>query len=872
MARAVLVVLAAFTAVTAAVIGVALGYVTAETANIRGSEDFMEFNPALPTRILDVHGELITEFAGDERRELVALDQLPTHLINAVLTREDADFFRHPGFSIRGTIRAAVGVLQGVNRGGGSTITQQIAGILFTDRADRSLKRKVVELWWALQLERRFSKNEILELYLNYAVMGPGVFGVEAASRYFFGHSAKDINLAESAIIAIQLSSPSRHNPLTYPEIAMDRQRAVLDRMVELGLADRDEADRSFGEFWGNFDYTRASVGAFFLREDKAPWFSEYVRRQLEDTMFGKMDYFRDGYTVHTTLDLRHQAAAEKYMTEGLARANSSNFQSSTSAAITRAERTYMPVINLLSLTFDFTGIHQASIARDEHIALSRYANTVNPIVDMAALLFGIPELKEITVPGFDRVRLSMESNDVEGALITIENDTGYITALVGGSQFSQTNQFIRATQANVQVGSAFKPLFFSAAIDSRRVTAASLLYDVPMVFDSGDGTQYIPINYNGVWNGGILLHRALSLSLNIPALKVLDIVGFDAAIDRAASLLGITNENQKRAMFPRVYPLALGVTSTSPLNMARAFSVFANEGREVTPIAIRRIEDRNGKVIMDPEQDLMEQRRRNGTAQVVSPQNAYVMNTLLSRSAFEGTMGNAVGGGRFRFRDENGRDFTMPIAGKTGTTQNWADAWVVGYSPYYTTAIWFGFDRPGNSLGVVGTGSILVGPVWGNYMRDVHQGLGPRQFVRPSSGVVFAEVSSVSGLLLGPDCDEGRVTLPFLQGTQPTEFCDIHGGGPTYRPTARSRPAGGVAVGSFTLPALPDFAMPSLPSFLEETWADVWLETEPEEETIPAGQILPDGPESLPPPENPEPEDLPEPEPDLPEPEGAAE
>jgi len=815
-ARVVVTVLALFTAVVAAVIGVGLGFTMAATSNIRNGGDFLEFNPALPTRVLDINGELITEFAADEKRILVSLDELPRHLIHAVLAREDIDFFNHRGFCIRGITRAALGIAQGVNRGGGSTITQQVAGTFFTNRREPTFRRKIVELWWALQLERRYTKNEILEIYLNYMIMGPGVHGVEAASRHFFGHSARDVSLAEAAMLAIQLSSPTRHNPLRFPDTAMDRQRFVLDRMVAFGFATREEADASFNEFWDNFDFTRAAVGAYFLREDRAPWFSEMVRRELDGMMFGTMDYFRDGFTVHTTLNLRHQEAAERFMAEGLARANSREFQWSRDAGVARAERIYMPIIDLLALMFDMGGVHAASVQQDQHRAVSRYTHTINPIVDMAALVFGIPELRVVTGAAFDEVRRTTERNDVEGALVTIENHTGHITAVVGGSEFNQANQFIRAIQANVQTGSAFKPLYFSAALDARQITAGSLIHDGPIVFHNEDGTHYIPTNFGGTWRGGILMHRALNVSLNIPALKILDSIGFDAAIDRSAALLGITDQNQIRTMFPRVYPLALGITSTSPLRMARAFSVFASEGREVTPIAIRRVEDRSGRVILDPERDIIEQKRRRGNPQVVSPQNAYIMNRIMQRTG-EGTMANAARHFGTEFRDDYGT-FRMPIAGKTGTTQNWADAWVVGYSPYYTTAVWFGFDRPGSSLGLAGTGAGLAGPVWGSYMREIHMGLPRRDFARPSSGIVYVTVCATSGQLATSSCNEGTVTLPFMAGTQPRQSCDMHGI-PSWPTTALNNIRSGalrlddtVVMGSFTTPTLPDDLFMDIP------------------------------------------------------------
>jgi penicillin-binding protein 1A len=268
-----------------------------------------------------------------------------------------------------------------------------------------------------------------------------------------------------------------------------------------------------------------------------------------------------------------------------------------------------------------------------------------------------------------------------------------------------------------------------------------------------------------------------------VPSLKILDTIGFDMAIDRAAALLDIKDPAQIRRNFPRVYPLGLGIISTSPLRMARAFAVFGNQGRSVTPIAIRSVEDRNGRVKLDLERDLRQQQRRMGTSiQVVSPQNAYIMTQILEKTVEEGTLYAGSGwGSKFTFRDANGKSYRMPVAGKTGTTQNWSDAWAIGYSPYYTTAIWFGFDKPGNSLGVDLTGSTLTGHVWGDYMREIHKGLSYRDFSKPTAGIIDVTVCAKSGLLKTPSCNDGEVTLPFLEGTQPLQYCDIHGGGSPY-------------------------------------------------------------------------------------------
>jgi penicillin-binding protein 1A len=771
-------VFAVITIIAAIGIGIGLGLSLAETANIKNQENFVEFAPALPTKILDINGNLITEFSADEKRELVSLSELPRHLIYAVLAREDPDFYNHKGFSVRAIARAAMGQILRKNWGGGSTITQQVAGTLYTDRGERTLSRKIRELWWAIQMERRYTKNEILEIYLNYMYMGPGVYGVEAASKYFFGHSAREITLAEAAVLVIQLSSPSRYNPLDNPNVAMERQRSVLNRMIEFGYTTREEADASFNEYWANYDYTRASIAAYYNREDAAPWFSEYVRRELDTLMYGTMDYYRDGYTVYTTLDLDFQNAAAKHMEQGLVRANR-EYARSEGSRLVQAERTYVPVVDLLSLVFDLNGIHATSDAQNERKAQSRYTRAINPVVDMAALLFGLQDLKGITNYAYSDLKDATEKNMVEGTLITIENETGYIKAIIGGSKYDESNQLIRATQGRLMPGSSFKPLYYSAAIDSKKFTPATLIYDLPMVFHNEDGTPYIPLNFRGEWKGSVLLYDALAQSMNVPSLKVLDAIGFDAAIDRAALLLGIDDPDQKRRTFPRVYPMGLGIIAVAPIQMARAFAVFANQGRDVTPIAIRSVEDRNGRVLLDIERDVrLNQRRMGDKIQLISPQNAYVMTSLLKKTVENGTLTSGTNSGsKLAYRDENGNRYRIPSAGKTGTTQNWSDAWTVGYTPYYTTAIWFGFDKPGNSLGLSLTGATLAGPVWGDYMREIHTGLPMKDFIRPSSGLVDVTVCSQSGQLKTDGCP-GGVTLTFLAGTQPTTYCDMHLGG----------------------------------------------------------------------------------------------
>ena len=758
-------------------LGAGLGAALGGTVNTMRHENFTEFDSALPTKLYDIKGRLITEFFSEEKRNPVSVNELPPHLIGAFLTREDETFYSHRGFTLKSIARAVIGKLIGVNLGGGSTISQQLAGDLYDDRKDISLRRKIVELWWSLQIERRFSKSEILEMYLNRTIMGSGgLYGVEAASQYFFGHSARECTPAESAIIAVQLSGPTLYNPFKNPQNARSRSKILLDQMVKNKVLGKEEAEASFSAYWDNFDYRRVASSAYYMREDKAPWFSEYVRRQLEDDLlYGSADLYSDGLSVYTTLDLDQQEIADAYMKRGIERANAS-YKKASAQRFANADALYTPIVELLGLSFDLNPLFVSS-SKGEAQAYQYFTSNINPTIDTISLLFGLGDLKSLANAGTIRLKTDLEKTTVEGSFITIDNNTGYITTLIGGSNYGMSNQWIRATQSKIQPGSTFKPLYYSAAIDSKKITEGSMIYDAPTIFYNDDGTPYIPLNFKGEWMGTVLAWQALARSMNVPSVKVLETVGFDAAIERAAALLGVTDPKEIQRTFPRLYPLGLGIIGVSPLQMARAFSVFANGGKAITPIAIRYVEDRNGNIILEPEKDVREQLRSMGSSiQLISPQNAAIMTDMLKRVVASGTLAGASGSGSsMKQKGEKGNSSSIPLAGKTGTTGNWADAWTVGFSPYYTAAIWFGFDKPGNSLGVEQTGATIAAPIWADYMRDIHKGLEYKDFPSPQSGVSNVSVCAVSGLLPTEFCDEGKVNLLYLDGTQPVKSCDLH-------------------------------------------------------------------------------------------------
>lgn len=756
--------------------GAGLGLALSNTKFIKDNEQFTEFSTSLPTKLLDINGELITELASEEKREIISIRDLPQCMLDALITREDRLFYSHHGYSVKALFRAVFGKLTGMSLGGGSTLTQQIAGTLYCDRTDMSIRRKLKELWWAIQMERRYTKNEILELYLNKIYFGGGTYGVSAASKYYFGHDATEITPAEAAILVIQLSNPAFYNPFEYPNRAMERQKDVLNTMVSAGYITKQQADESFDEYWAGFDYTRTSTAAVFNHDDNAPWFSEYVRRELGNLIYGTEDIYSSGFTVNTTLNLKNQAVAQDVMDRYIRYANRT-YQRSTGERTNLAFSVYTPMTELLALTFNLNGL-KVSEQRNEAISKAAYTNQLNPVMDVMSLMFGIDSLKlGIVNKANQQAKVKVSKTTIEGTMIALENDTGYITSLVGGSKFDSENQFIRAVQAKIQPGSSFKPLYYSAAIDSRNFTPTTIISDTPVVFHTADGKPYIPQNFRGEWKGDVELWYALAHSMNIPSLKILDGIGFEAGINRAIALLGIPKEEVPYRGFVPGYPIGLGVCSVKPIELARAYSVFASGGKEVTPIAIRSVEDKNGNIILNPEKEVRTSLQAKGSsAQVITPQTAYVMTQLLQNTVRSGSLaGPSSNGTKFRYKDAKGRQYQIPAAGKTGTTQNWADAWAVGYTPYYTSVFWFGFDKPGQSLGLQLTGSTLAGYVWADYMRKIHDGLPMKDFSKPATGVIEATVCSVSGGILTPECGEHKVTAWYLEGTQPTQVCTVH-------------------------------------------------------------------------------------------------
>ncbi|MCD2401506.1 penicillin-binding protein 1A [Borreliella bissettiae] len=741
---------------------ITLSLAISKTINIQKDKNFGYINPAVPSRLLDINGKQITQFISDENRELMPLRKMPDNLINTLLIREDIGFFSHRGFSLMGIFRAAFNIVLGRYFSGGSTLTQQLAKLLYTNQARRSILRKLHEIWWAIQLEKKLSKYEILEKYLNKVYFGNGNYGIVAASKFFFGKSVNKINTAESVMMIIQLPNAKLYSPLYNPEFSKKIQRAVLNQVVSNGIVKAEIAEKEFNEYWQNYDWTRmADTSAISNKKDQAPYFSEYIRQKILKYLPDGANIYKDGYSIYSTLDLEAQKYADKVTNDMINKARTMhNLNRSSETIIINSE--IVPVVDAIS---DLLGIKNLRINGRQYKKLRKrkfYEDNIDLIASFGAIL-GIDKIDKATKEYIIKNKLTPKLiAQPEGAMIAIDTTSGAIRAMVGGSGHTKDNEFNRATQAKVQPGSAFKALYFAAAIDLKKITAATMFSDSPVAFLNKNGEVYAPGNYGGKWRGNVLTRQALALSLNIPALRILDKLGFDSAISYSSKLLGITDPKEIEKTFPKVYPLALGVISVSPIQMARAFAILGNSGNEIEPYGIRYIEDRAGRIITNEEASILAKiKSKEHQTQIVSPQTAYIITDMLKSTIQYGTLANQ--------RYTNLKNFKSDIAGKSGTTQNWADGWAIGYSPYITTAFWVGFDKKGYSLGISGTGTGLAGPSWGEFMAEYHKNLPKKVFVKPS-GIISIPVQAETGLLPEEIADEKIINELFISGTQPVE------------------------------------------------------------------------------------------------------
>ena len=603
------------------------------------------FQPIQGTKIYDDNDELLTELHV-ERRIFAPLAQIPKSLKDAILATEDRRFYSHWGIDPVGIGRA---VFQNYRRGriveGGSTITQQLTKVLFLT-PDKSLERKLKEAILALELERRYSKDRILEMYLNQVYFGHGAYGVEAAARTYFGKSVSELSVRESALLAGLPRAPSTYSPFDHADAARRRREVVLRRMVEYGVLKEAERLRLAKSDLGLIPpERRRTTGQYFL---------EYVQQTLE-AKYGADMVFKGGLRVYTTLNPTMQLAAEQALREGLR-------------------------------------------------ALE--ARTLKPR------------------PG----------DHPEGAIVTIEPQTGYIKAIVGGYDFFRS-EFNRAVQARRQPGSAFKPFIYLAALEAG-FTPASRIDDSPVTYPVGANGAWKPENYDRKFRGPTTLQQALEESINVVTVKLQERVGINRTI-QVARRLGVTSPLDINLS------LALGTSDLTLLELTSAYGVLANQGVWMPPTAIRYVTDVQGKLL---EEHVPEGR------EAMSPELAYVVTHMMRGVVERGTGQGAKVLGR-------------PIAAKTGTTNDYSNAWFIGFTPRIATGVWVGYDRP-RSLGKEETGGRTAVPIWTAYMAKVLGDSAREDFPVP-------ERVSLVPIDLDPSNECVRVvTMAFVRGTEPSVSC----------------------------------------------------------------------------------------------------
>ena len=629
--------------------------------------------------------------------------------------------------------------------------------ILFTNRK-KNIARKIRELWFALQIERLYSKKEILTFYFNQIYYGHGCYGVKAAARFFFKKNLKDINLAEAALLAGIPKSTTYYSPLRYTKNAMKRHKLVLNSMAANNFISPSTANNAWRAFWVNFNSQLRNRHQTItdLDNDKAPYFREYIRSRLEK-MLGKKELYRGGMVIHTSLNLDHQLRAQSYLWEALEKID--KISSKTIEKNTKfIELNVLGQLRLLSTIFNIKGmnINQGQFKKKLRTEIvDKYMNQLS----LLGFLNNQPSYFEL-FKNLEEIKAELNYKKVEGALVSIDPTTGYITAMVGGTGFNYFNQINRVFYAKRQIGSLMKPFVYAAAIDTQKVTASTIVDDSPAGFGSKGQNLYIPQNYSGSYRGPVLVRTALIKSINVPTIKVLSRTGLPVVRNYAASVFRSFSEKEQGEKFPRDLTMGLGSGVFSPFDVATAYSVLANEGREVIPISIRYITDRDGTLITNIERSLRKRPR-----QLLDPATTYIISKI-QNGVFQ------PGGTAFRSDLLENYSLRNASSGKTGTTSSWKDAWFAGFNKYLATVIWIGYDN-NKSLGKEMSGGRLAAPIWILYNRDIMKNAKKISLVKPNN-VVTRRVCFESGLLQSHSCTK-VYNENYIKGTQPSEFCSLH-------------------------------------------------------------------------------------------------
>jgi penicillin-binding protein 1A len=680
--------------VAAAIGGTASGVVFAFAGDLPQIEALDDYAPSTITRVYARDGAVIGDFA-EERRTIVGYEEIPPVLREAFIAAEDGNFLSHIGVDPTRIAITAVRRVLGLQRyGGASTITQQLSRKLFlTD--EQTLERKIREAILAVQIEKRYTKEEILTMYCNKMYWGHGAYGVEAASQLFFAKHASELTLGEAAMIAGIHQGNYRQSPYVNMAAAVQRRDYTLRRMVAEGFITSAQADEAIAQ-------PIVTHGEPNRPPSIAPYFLETLRIHLEDE-YGSKALYESGLTVRTGLDPDLQRAANAALDSGLRtidkrhgyRKPTRNIVAEGGSIETFRHRRWLrdilpgDIVPAVVMNVDDTDI---LVRVDEYtgtIGRAGYAWTRGRARDLAAP----GDLVELRVEAMNEEHMTFTATldqqpSVEGAVLAIENRTGQVLAMIGGESFERS-QFNRATQALRQVGSLFKPFVFTAAID-RGYTAQSLLDDSPASFEVGPGQPlYQPRNYDHEYHGMVTIREALEGSRNVPTIRLMAALGPRQVVNYARQL-GIT------APLPEFLSVAIGSAEASLMEMTSAYSAYPNQGVRMEPLIVLEVLDRDGNTL---------EQHRSQPHQAIRADTAYIITNLLTGVVQNGTAASA-------------RALDWPLGGKTGTTDDYTDAWFVGFDPDITVGVWIGFDQK-RSMGAAQTGTGAALPVWRDIMRS---------------------------------------------------------------------------------------------------------------------------------------------------------
>ncbi len=717
--------------------------------------------------------EVVGKFLMDNRIP-ITYQQAPRQLVHAFIAAEDAEFFQHKGVDYKGILRAMLkNLLAGRIVQGGSTITQQVTKTFFLT-PKRSFLRKLKEVAYAFGLERDFSKEEILTLYLNNIYLGNGAYGVQAAAESYFNKRLEQLNLAEMAMLAGLVKAPSRYSPVNNFNRAKDRQAYVLTRMTELGFVSQEQREKALRTPMKI--QTRES--AYF---SKAPYFTEFIRHQVENK-YGKEKLYQEGLRIYTTLDLSFQKMAQRSVEMGLRELDKRKGFRGPLHTLSEKEAKELlkkkEAVNPLSQNEIFEGVILSK--NDSKKFYTVWVEDRKGILPFSAMSWALKtqlapndKQKKIKTPGdlFQpgdvvqvRVKETFKKEQppvlileqeplVQAALLCLDPKTGHIKAMVGGRDFSES-QFNRAIHSRRQPGSAFKPFIYAAALE-KGYTPSTILMDSPVEYSDPDGgTYWAPKNYDKAFKGPITFRNALAHSRNVVTVKILEDIGVSFVL-KFIKKFGIESPIR------RDLSVALGTSGISMLEITSGFAVFANGGKRIPPVFIKKIVTMKGEVLeentpyIETEEIEEEEEIPRGPSpflreNVIPAQNAFIMTHLLQGVVQHGTGQRAKVIGR-------------PIAGKTGTSSHNMDAWFIGYTPSLLAGVWVGFDDK-NSLGGNETGARTALPIWISFMDQALKNF-PVETFQPPNGIKLVKVNIETGLPTDGDSPE-TITEAFIDNT----------------------------------------------------------------------------------------------------------